>query len=90
MVEDVDGAIDDHVSRRLSEARHARVVPDLEDERTALRPIRAGLEQQRIALAPELVVDLLGRHGIYSSLDRCLRHVRIEDQHVRAKIRRPG
>jgi len=82
----VDGAINDHVTRRLAQAHHRGVIADLKIERCGARSVRAGLEQQRIALRSELVGDLLICYRIDRRLDLALRHAGIEDVNVRAEV----
>src|SRR5207237_8282416 len=86
-VVDVDRAVDDHGGRRLTETRHRGVVTDLEVQRVGRRAVGPGLEQQRVALAAELVRDLLARHPVHGRLDVAERHGRVEDQDVWSEVR---
>ena len=89
-VVDVDVAVDGDVGRRRAQAGHLGVVAHLEVERVGRRAVRAGLEQQRVALRAHLVVDLLGGDGVDGRLDLARRHAGIEDVHVRAEVRPIG
>jgi hypothetical protein len=74
----------------LAEPGDAGVVANLEVERLAAGSIRAGLEQQRIALCSELVGDLLAGDRVDRRLDLAGPHARVEDQHIRAEVRFRG
>ena len=87
LVAHIDRPVDHDVVRRGSESRDCRVVADLEVERILGRSVGAGLEQQRIALRPELVRDLLSLDRVDRRLDLARRHARVEDDHVRAEVR---
>ncbi len=80
----------DDVARVAAEACHLGVVADLHDERVGRGAVAAGLEQQRVALAAHLVVDLLGIDGVDGRLDVARRHARVEHRHVRPEVRVPG
>src|SRR5580692_4343704 len=86
----VDRTIDHHVARRLPESSHAGVVANLKIEGRRARSIRAGLEQQRVALSSELVGKLLFRYRVYRCLDLAERHAGIEYVNVWTKIRLSG
>ena len=95
MVADIDRSVDDDVARRSPESRDGGVVADLEVERLRGGAVRAGLEEERIALRSELVRHLLGGDGIDGRLDLTRRHARVEDEHVRPEalwrwLRGPG
>ena len=64
------------VARRGAEAGDARVVADLEVQRVLRRAVGAGLEQQRVALRPELVRHLLRGDRVDGRLDLARRHAR--------------
>ncbi len=87
LVVDVDRAVHDHVVRRGAEACDLGVVADLEVEGIRRSSVRAGHEEQRVALRPELVSELLRRDRVERRLDLGRRHARIEDLHVRAEVR---
>src|SRR5258708_15790437 len=84
----IDGSVDDHVARREAETRYGGVVADLKVKRMSAGPIRAGLEQQCIALSSELVGHLLAGDGVDGCLNLTCRHAVIEDNHVRTEVRR--
>ena len=74
---------DDHVVGRLAEAERLRVEPDLHVE-----VVLAGQEEVRVAARPELRGVLLRVDTVELALDGGHRHRRIEDQDVRAEVRR--
>ena len=90
LIADEHRPIDDDIARRSAEAGHIRVIADLEVKRIGRRSVRAGLEQQCVALRPELVGDLLRGDRVNCRLDLALRHRRVEHQHVRTEIGCPG
>ena len=87
LVERDDGAVDDDVVRAEPKTCDAHVVAHLEDERVRRRAIRAGLEEERVALAPKLVVHLQARHRVERRLDLPLGHGRVENDDVWAEVR---
>src|SRR5258705_12493931 len=80
-------AVDCHVARLRAEAGHVRVKAHVNDERALRGAVDTRLEQECVALSPELVAYLLSSDRV----DRCLNltgwHAGIEHQHVRSEIR---
>jgi hypothetical protein len=76
------------MTRSRAEPGDLLVVADLEVERMLGAAVRARLEQDGVALRPELVRDLLRRDRVELRLDVRLRHARVEDLHVGPEVRR--
>jgi hypothetical protein len=79
--------VHDDIVRRAAEAGHLGVVADLEVEGIGGGSVRAGHEEQCVALRSELVRDLFRGNSVDGRLDLARRHARIEDLHVRPEVR---
>ena len=90
LVVGIDRAVHADVVRRAAESGNLLVVAHLEVERIRGGSVGARHEEQRVALGPELVRELLGGDCVDGRLDRARRHARIEDLHVRAEVGRGG
>src|ERR1700758_448962 len=80
-------AIDCHIARLRAEPGHVRVKAHVDDERVLRGAVDTGLEQESVALRPELVAYLLSSDRVDYCLDLTSRHAGIEYQHVWSEIR---
>src|SRR5258706_3248547 len=83
----VNRSIDNNSVRGEPKSGHGGVVANLKVKRGRAGTIYTWLEQQCIALRSELIGDLLVRYRVDCRLDLAQWHTRVEDHHVRAKVR---
>ena len=88
-------AVNEHITGVLAQARHVRVVPDLQHERLFGRPIDTGHEVDPVPLGAHLIVLLLVEDGVALRLDvggtdRGVEHHNVGSQHLQGRPRRQG